>query len=357
MDNTEGKCRQNASMSKTISCSSSSTLIESVTSTAFFSLDSERCCPSLDQLPTRVLFVITSHLDVVSRICLQGVNDQFRRVIEVDRADLSTCARYVLARHFSNGNSSNGLTTICVLCKTSHNKKRYSEDRIRCIRDPRRRATSWTARTLARIPWVRHYASPDWNERCLIRFSQWGRSNCDAHFMEKFATDPHIESLMKFAVAPEVGPTWLAFTVLRCTHCGKCISEGDSRLEGCLDCMCDFCTRAPEYHWRRCGPGHSDQIRPRQVYMNPITQKSYALEGHGKNMIVVPVVTPKNSRDGTHLLGIHMCYIDKPRAVRPHNMRRITQQSMTCFLDTQARKKAEIFRSLKKKGISTGILP
>ena len=350
MDNTEGNCHhiRNSTISKTSSCSSSFTFVESTLSTTKLSLKSERCCPSLGHVPTHVLSAITAHLDVVSKICLQGVNHHFRKVVEVDRADLNACARYVLAGYFYHGTPLNGFfMTMCVLCKTSHSKERYSGDRIRCIKDPRREATSWTGHALARIPWVRHYASLDWNKTCLYRTSPRARPNCYDHFMEKFASDPHIESLMEFIEVPKTRAAWLAFRVWRCTHCGKSISQADTRLVGCVHCKCDFCQPTPSYQFRRCGPRCSDPILLRQIFRDPITKWTYAVEGYGKNMIVVPVLFPTHRTDTTSLQSLHMCYVHDPRVVRPDL---ITQ--MTSRRDSQARVEAEKLGSLGNK-IST----
>lgn len=350
MDNTKRHCGQNRDApiyTETISCSSSSTLVESINSTPNLSLESDGCCPSLDQLPTHLRSAITAYLDVVSRICLQGVNHHFRKVIDVDRAKLSTCARYVLASHFrKSSNSNSGLLATCALCKTSLTKKRYSADHVRYLDEPQHETSKWTVRVLDRIPWVRRYTTLDLNKRYLYRLSKRGRSSCYAHLLEKFVTNPQVEALLPFVKIPEDKPAWLAFTVLRCMHCGKCISEGDKRLEGCIDCMCDFCFRAPGYQFRRCGPGRSDQIRPRQIFMDPISGGTRVVEGTGKSRISVPVLFPICRADGTRLLDSHICYVNEARAVRLKSLRGATQQNINSQLDSQARLEREILRLL-----------
>ena len=206
VDNTDGNCRQirNSSISKTSSCASSFTFVESTLRTANLSLDSERCCPALVHVPTHVLSAITAHLDVVCRVCLQGVNHHFRKVIEVDRAHLNACARYALAYHFHHGTSNNCLMNICGLCKTSHGNGGYNGDRIRSIEDPRRGPTSWTGHALARIPWVRPYG--DWDKSWLYRMDPKGIPNCYDHFIQKFSCDPRIESLMEFIEVVGIQP-------------------------------------------------------------------------------------------------------------------------------------------------------
>lgn len=314
VDNTDGNCRQirSHSISKTSSCSSSFTFVESTISTTNSSLNSERCCPALVHVPTHVLSAITAHLDVVSRICLQGVNHHFRKVIEVDRAHLNACARYVLACHFSHGTSNNSLLTICGLCKTSRGKERYSRDLIRSIEDPRREPTSWTGHALARIPWVRPYW--DWNESCLYRMDPEGIPNCYDHFIQKFSCDHRIESLMEFIEVYETRAAWLAFRVFHCTHCGKTISGKETRLVGCVDCKCDFCPQISSYQFRRCGPPYADSIHStdlipiplRQVFKDPITKWAYAMEGYGKDMILVPVLFLTYCTDKTGSRSFHI---------------------------------------------------
>ena len=347
VDNAEGNCRQIrvSSISETASCSSSFTFVEST---------SERCCPSLPHLPTHVLSAITAHLDVVSKICLQGVNHHFRNVIHVNRARLNTCARYVLACHFHDGTSNNGLLTICGLCKTSHGKERHSGNRIRSIKDPRREATSWTDRAVARIPWVRHFSVLDWKEACLYRLDPGGMPICSAHFIGSFSLDPGIESLIDNIEFPETKAVWLAFSVLRCTHCGTNISERETRLVGCVGCKCDFCLHTPCYQFRRCGPPYSEAIPLRQIFRDPITKWIYALEGYGKKAIVVPVLFPTHRTDKTNVQSPHMCYIHDPRVVAAEEP--VLRIQVTRRRDSQAKVEAEKLGSLGNK-ISTQSTP
>ena len=343
VDDAEGNSRQfkNSSISKTSSRSSSFTFVEST---------SERCCPSLVHLPTHVFSAIAAHLDVVSKICLQGVNHHFRNVIRVDRAHLNACARYVLACHFHDGTSNNDLLTMCGLCKSSHGKKRYGGNRIRSIKDPRREATSWTGRALAKIPWVRHFSSLDWNGTYLYRLDPGGMSICSTHFIGTFSSDPGIECLMDYIELPETQAAWLAFNVLRCTHCGTNISERETRLVGCVDCKCDFCLHTPSYQFRRCGPPYSEAIPLRQIFRDPITQWVYAMEGYGKKTTLVPVLFPTPRTDKTNLQSPHMCYIHDPRVAAAEEPALIIQ--MTSRRDSQARVEAENLGSLENK-IST----
>ena len=347
VDDAEDNCRQirNSLISKTFSCSSSFTFVEST---------SGRCCPSLAHLPTHVLSAVTAHLDVVSKICLQGVNHHFRNVIQVDRAHLNACARYVLACHFHDGTSNSGLLTMCGLCKTTHGKVRYGGDCIRSIEDPRREATSWTGHALARIPWVRHFSLLDWNLTCLYRLDPGGMPICPDHFIETFSPDPGIESVIDNIELPVTQAVWLALSVLRCTHCGTNISERETRLVGCADCTCDFCLHTPSYQLRRCGPPYSEPIPLRQIFTDPITKWVYAMEGYGKKTILVPVLFPTPRTDKTNSQSPHMCYIHDPRVVAAEEPALIIQ--VTRRRDSQARMEAEKLDSLGNK-ISTQSTP
>lgn len=256
MDNTEYQRLQDgdaSSLAETSSCASSFTFIESTKCIQSMSSNSEE--RSLSQLPTHLLSIIAAHLDVVSKICLQSVNRHFRKVIDVDRANLSVCARYMLACRLREGDTSkSGLLSTCVLCKTSQRKTRHSANQIRYLDEPQRKPAKRMLRALDLIPWrVRRCITldVDLNEKYLYLLKSLRRPKCYSHLMEQFATDPEVEALVPFLKLPRQRPAWLAFTVLRCMHCGKCIAEGDTRLEGCVDCKCDVCPRAPDYHYRR----------------------------------------------------------------------------------------------------------
>ena len=129
---------------------------------------------------------------------------------------------------------------------------------------------------------------------------------CFAHLMQMFSWDPYVESLMDRVEVSENRAAWLAFGALHCTHCGKSISKAEKRSVGCAECKCDFCLHTPSYHFRRCGPSGSDQIPIRQVFRDPITKWTYAMEGYGKNMIVVPVLFPTHRTDKIDLQRPHI---------------------------------------------------
>lgn len=96
-----------------------------------------------------------------------------------------------------------------------------------------------------------HYR--DLSQRYLY---QWGRSDLPiyyGHLSDRFRSTDGIEGLLPFIQMPET-PTWLMFDVLQCMHCGRCVAEGDTRLEGCLGCLCDVCPRRHSFHYYRAGP-------------------------------------------------------------------------------------------------------
>ena len=149
----------------------------------------------------------------------------------------------------------------------------------------------------------------DWNESCLYRMDPGEMPNCYDHFIQNFSCDPRIESHMEYIEVYETRAAWLAFRVTRCTHCGKSISETETRLVGCVDCKCDFCLQISSYQFRRCGPPYTDSIPIplRQVFRDPITKRTYAMEGYGKPMILVPVLFLTYCTDKTGSQCFHMC--------------------------------------------------
>ena len=93
-------------------------------------------------------------------------------------------------------------------------------------------------------------------------------------------------------------------------HCGKGIAEGDTRLQGCVRCKCDFCFRAPEHYFRRCGPGMWSEPRPdRDIYEDCDTGEAYLLESSGKQRNFVPVYNPFCEVDRTRLIDQYMLYL------------------------------------------------
>ena len=106
------------------------------------------------------------------------------------------------------------------------------------------------------------------SRRLLSWTRQKQKPDLYACVQRRCAPDHYVEALMPFIRASTDEPVWIVLNVLRCQHCGKCISEKDTRLEGCRDCKCDYCPRRHDYHFRRCGPGHSHRLRPRLIKQN-----------------------------------------------------------------------------------------
>lgn len=297
---------------ETSSCASSLILVEPTASTPNLPSDSEKHCPSLIQLPKHLLSTIAAHLDVVSKMCLQSVNHRLRNVIDVDRANLSICARVALACRLGFRPNSPLLST-CVLCKNPKCVMLF-KDVLTHLEDPRQGTAELVTRLLDRTPWARRYITQDMEEK--------QKPNYHACAMRRFTPDPVVEALMPFVTPPTLFPTWIRFLVLRCTHCGRCISEGDTRLEGCRDCKCDYCPRLPDRHFRRCGPGMSDWLRPKLVKENLINDGNDVVEGFWKLRITSPVIIPNGRADGKPLEHKGMYYVNEARTVRPELLQR-----------------------------------
>ena len=299
------------SLDETSSCSSSFTFIESTISTKSMPSDPE-CRQYLSQLPRRLLLAITAHLDVVSRICLQSANRHFRQVIDVDRANLSVCARYALARRLRSISKSDYLST-CPLCKTSQCKVLFGADGLTYLEEPQHWATRWTMRALNMMPLIRQYATLELNKK--------QKPDLYACLMRRFTPDPEVEALMPFIRASTDEPVWIVLNVLRCQHCGKCVSEKDTRLEGCRDCKCDYCPRKPDCHFRRCGPGHSHRLRPRLIKQNAMDGGVDVVEDSWKGTITLPVHHPICRADGRYLRDNLIYYVNEARRVRRRDLR------------------------------------
>ena len=315
MDDSEHQCCQEGDASvlaETSSCASSITLIEPITSTLNLPSDSEKHCPFLVHLPKHLLFNITAHLDVVSRICLQSVNRRFRNVIDVDFANLEPCARWTLARR-GGGVSKIVLPSACALCKSSK-CMRFFNDVLTHLEQPQHGTTKWIMRLLDRSPWARR--------QIALEMEKKQKPNYYACAMRRLTPDPAVEALMPFVIAPLILPTWIRFAVLRCFHCGRCISEGDTRLMGCRDCNCDYCPRRPDHHFRRCGLGQSDRIRPKLVKKNLINGGIDVVECFWKFRITSPVIAPVCRADGKRLDRKHIYYVNEDRNVRPEHIKR-----------------------------------
>ena len=332
------------------SCASSLTLVESITSTLSIPRKSNRSYTSLSQLPTHLLFRITAYLDIVSKICLQNTNHHFRDITLVDRAELNVCARFLLDQRFGQAKKSKTTSMqTCFLCKTSQGQKHYSAKHIRHLGKPQQEANKWITRTLENFPWLRRYSALELNKKDLYHMVFGARPKCYEHLMEQFATSPAVEALMPYVVTRNK-PKWLAFAILRCMHCGKSISEGDTRLEGCLDCQCDFCPRSPELQFHRCGPDEANRPRPRQIFKSIPGGETYVVEGSGKGRITVPICRPFHRATRMCLQDLQMCYVNEARAVRPQDLGKVRQVGINNIRDSQGRLEEEILRLLDGLG-------
>lgn len=214
---------------------SSITRVESITSTSSVSLESDKWRASLSQLPPHLLLRITAQLDIVSKTYLQYTSRYFRSTMHVDRAHLNPCSRNLLALRFrQSGTPKTDLIRPIFLWRPSY--KQGGPERVRYLDEPPYRRQKWIVRVLDRLTWVRQNTALDLYKQRLYRANEQTRPKYWAHLMEQLGIDPVVESLLQDMLGANEKPTWLAFQVLRCTHCGRGIAEGDSRLQGCLHC-------------------------------------------------------------------------------------------------------------------------
>lgn len=95
------------------------------------------------------------------------------------------------------------------------------------------------------------------------------------------------------------------------------------------------------------GQDQSEQRRPRQVFKDVVSGAVFVVEDSARGRIFVPMLFPVSRFDGTHLLPSYIWYVNKPRAVRPEDLRRTVQQDMFSLMDSQVRLEAEIFQLLE----------
>ncbi len=344
MDEKGRHCNRNGGKPSTTvdmsSIVSSETLVESVTSKSSLLSNSDNRCASLNQIPPHLLYRITAYLDIVSKICLQSTNHYFRTTTHADRADLNTCARYLLAHHFrQNGNSTTELMATRFLCKKS---RVLNDDRVQYLDEPRYEISKWIARALDRLPWVRRKITLDLDKRHLYRISNRRRPKYSAELMVQLGLDPLDAGSLEYALLGLglLTRAWLAFQVQRCTHCGKYVAEGDTRLRGCLRCKCDFCFRVPENILRRCGPGIWSHPRPdRQIFVDRAAKQTYLMEGSGERRIFVPVYNPFSLEDRLRLLDKRFLHVYDEHGVDNGRGPRVWKELRYCeALDRQSKK-------------------
>jgi len=245
--------------SETVCSGSSLTLVDSDTSMVTIRTTESEIQTAyhiLERLPSYLWTSIAANLDVVSTVCLQSTNRYFHATISVDRTNFTKCEKWMINRRFRNDMTKRPTIFACILCKCkmTEEKRKFHDGQLKSVLDPGAPAGNWFTRAVRGMPWMQNYYSQDRyrNTDYLDRkhLYQWGghsRPRCYAHLMEQFGSVDAIEPLLPFMRIPQGRSFWLKLTVLRCLHCGECIAEGDMRLEGCLECLCNTCPRNPDY--------------------------------------------------------------------------------------------------------------
>ena len=265
---------------------------------------------SLDQLPIRILHKVVDHLDLVTLVCLKSSNRHFYTSISIDSSLLSVCIRWEIHILFWNDSTTQRLEKACMLCKVNRQHQRFrggderfviegptmscSKGRIRkpiiegkistkysatkkwkwnlldstttlfynIPEPPRSLVESYVNYTLDHIYYFTHGHPRRLDPKSLYRWGDEGL--CYNHLMEQFGLSKTMEALLPLIQLP-LEPVWLRFAVLRCSHCGRCVEEGDSRLHGCLNCCCDVCHRLISYQHYRTGPRQTQNPQIRRI--------------------------------------------------------------------------------------------
>ena len=274
---------------------------------------------SLDQLPIGILHKVVDHLDLVALVCLKSSNRHFYTSISIDRSVLCVCTRWRIHIAVWDDSPNRLLEKACMLCKTKRIRRKFGNRDERLVlnspsqhrsdghrKDPIMREkirlnylakaqwtkddkwipTEWTIMdhttalfykipktpkplvescldyTLEHMYYFSHGYPRELDPKKLFRWSLPADGICYDHLMDQFGSNSTIEALLPLIqISPR--PMWLRFTVLRCTHCGRCIEEGDKRKYGCMKCFCDVCHRSVDQQHCRTGPRrtHNPQIR------------------------------------------------------------------------------------------------
>ena len=280
---------------------------------------------SLDQVPIGILHKIVDHLDLVALACLKGSNRHFYTSISIDPSLLSVCIRWRIHVHFWNDRRIRRLEKACMLCKTkrkhrlfrdrderfvleapttncydghkndprmkekiSHShlaRKRWDRDNrwiplewalvtdstttlfYKTPQPPKSLIESSISYTLDHIYYFTHGHPQKLDPQSLYRWHDIADGLCYDHLMEQFGPNSTIERLLPL-IQTSSRPMWLRFTVLRCTHCGRCVEEGDPRKYGCMKCLCDVCIRHIGYQHYRTGPRRTPNPQIRRISMD-----------------------------------------------------------------------------------------
>ena len=279
-------------------------------------------CRSLDQLPIGILHKVIDHLNLVALVCLKSTNRRLYTVISIEQSLLSPCIRWRIHILFWDERPKRPLEKACMLCKTKRKRRHFRDKDERFVleapstdcynghradlimkekishshlarkqldKDDRWIPLEWTLvmdstttlfykipkppkslvesnlnYTLDYIHYFNHGYSRHLDPKSLFRWTGEADGLCYDHLMQQFGSNSTIERLLPL-IRTSSRPMWLRFTVLRCTHCGRCVEEGDPRKRGCMKCLCDVCLRLPGYQHYRTGPGRTPNPQIRRM--------------------------------------------------------------------------------------------
>ena len=279
--------------------------------------DVVRC--SLDQLPIGILHKIVDHLDLVALACLKGSNRHFYNIISIDPSLLSVCMRWRIHVQFWRDKTTRPLEKVCVLCNIKGKHRRFRDGDVRLVMEgpaiscskshinkhkpiidgktshrysttdrwktdrwkwdlidyrrtllynipepPQSLIESHVNYTLDHMYYATHGHPRRLDPKNLYRWDDKAGGQCYDHLMDQFGSSKSVEALLPLIHLP-VKPAWLRFTMILCTHCGRHVDEGDSRLHGCLKCCCDVCHRQLDQKFYRAGPRRTPNPQIRRI--------------------------------------------------------------------------------------------
>lgn len=233
---------------------SSRTLVDSEDSSPD---DFEGSCNLLERLPAKVLDTIIAHLDLVSLVCLRSTNRHFYTSTFVDRTTLNNCVKWRVATLFMKDIANCPTIVACGFCKNEDHRQRFGDDDLHFVYE-----TPTVPRSFVRTVWK--YRFKEWGPGHLFYWQSSKEARCYAHLMEQFGSNQAIEALLP-SIVIHWEPVWLQVIVVRCMHCGRCVAESDTRLEGCLECLCDVCPRIADRQYVRTGPRHTPHPQPQKI--------------------------------------------------------------------------------------------
>ena len=279
-----------------------------VTDITQFSTDGKGSCHSINRLPQHILEIIISNICTVDAILFQSTCKHFRKAIVVDRGKLDICMIVHLQKRIQKAALRKRLY-LGGKCKTTPKVHRQ-------IGDPPRLVMEGTPTIVKRLNYqrsadrrIRSRANFDHRFHVVLgmivpkssfaemiarsqfyRFVQVGKLICYGHLVDSFQPTSTSQSITAFIKLPGDKPGWLLLTILRCSHCGRCISEGDSRRTGCKDCKCNYCYRLADFHLFRVGPDRLEAAAPSRLVHGGI------FEGTGRAEKKVPFYFAREGR-------------------------------------------------------------